>query len=278
MHLVYNAAGMTSGEFIMLRWGTLIAFAGFFSMLNAQQPAPQNPVGNPQLQPWQGSWQLMSAIEDGDEVAGEKLKGQIFFVGVDAFLMRQDTSVLQAGNLQLNPGMKPPTVNAVVKQGVRKDSTMLGIYSLKGDTLKICFDPQGRNRPQEFASAKGAGHVLATYQRVRGKNEEIDIVGVYTAESGGQDGKTVESTAVIERRGDSYLVTYKKDDKLIFVAVGIRQGDTLSLSWTNRGQVGVSSYKIEAGPKLVGQYTTLGGPGILNKEVLSPVNLRVPLN
>jgi hypothetical protein len=31
----------------------------------------------------------------------------------------------------------------------------------------------------------------------------------------------------------------------------------------------VSVYKIEKGPKLVGSYTEVGGPGLLGREVLS---------
>ena len=74
----------------------------------------------------------------------------------------------------------------------------------------------------------------------------------------------------IDRLGDAYLVTYKKGTVTAYVAVGIRQGDMFSLAWANAGQVGVTVYRIEAGPRLVGQYTHLGGPGILSQETLTP--------
>ena len=75
--------------------------------------------------------------------------------------------------------------------------------------------------------------------------------------------------ATIERLGDAYLVTYKKGPLTAYIAVGIRHGDTFCLAWANQGQVGVTLYKIEPGPRLVGQYTHLGGAGILNQETLT---------
>ncbi|MFO0925993.1 MAG: hypothetical protein U0736_03015 [Gemmataceae bacterium] len=54
-----------------------------------------------------------------------------------------------------------------------------------------------------------------------------------------------------------------------YLGMGIRQGDTLSVAWANRGTVGLSVYQIEKGPKLTGVYTELGGPGIVATETLT---------
>ena len=40
---------------------------------------------------------------------------------------------------------------------------MLGIYELKGDTLKVCFDPKGKERPTDFTSK--AGRMTAVVER-----------------------------------------------------------------------------------------------------------------
>ena len=40
---------------------------------------------------------------------------------------------------------------------------MLGIYELKGDTLRVCFDPKGKKRPTDFASK--SGHMTAVVER-----------------------------------------------------------------------------------------------------------------
>lgn len=234
----------------------------------AQSPTAKEKAVNQTFQRLQGTWRPVSAVDNGVGVTANKLKGQTFFVGADTFLVRQGQTALQAGNLQLDPTASPPTVNAIVKQGQKKDTTLLGIYSLDGDTLKICFDPQGQDRPKELESPAESGLILTTYERVKPKDEKIDIIGTYKAESTSINGQVLESTAVIERRGDGYLITFKKGNLVLYAAMGIRLGDHLSISWGNRGQIGVSAYKIEEGPRLVGQYTTLGGPGLVMTEVL----------
>ena len=41
------------------------------------------------------------------------------------------------------------------------------------------------------------------------------------------------------------------------------------MAWVSGGQVGVSVYTIEKGPKLVGDYATLAGLGVTGREVLT---------
>jgi uncharacterized protein (TIGR03067 family) len=235
-----------------------------------QPPAAREDAIKKTLLRWQGTWRPISAVENGATLPADKLKDQSFFVGADTFLIRQGQIALQAGNLQIDPTVSPSTVNVIVKQGQKKDTTLLGIYSLDGDKLKICFDPKGQERPKEFESGAGSGLILATYERVKPKDQTIDIVGNYKSESTSINGQVLEASAVIERRGDAYLITFKKGDQLLYAAMGIRIGNHLSISWGNRGQIGVSAYKIEPGPRLIGQYTTLGGPGLIMTEVLRP--------
>ena len=46
------------------------------------------------------------------------------------------------------------------------------------------------------------------------------------------------------------------------------------MSWISQGQAGVTLYTIESGHRLVGQYSQLGGPGILSDEVLTRVDYK----
>jgi len=64
--------------------------------------------------------------------------------------------------------LKQGQVDAVVTEGQDKGSTMVGIYDLKGDTMKVCFDPQGKARPTTFKAAEG--QFAATIQREKKKN------------------------------------------------------------------------------------------------------------
>jgi hypothetical protein len=101
-------------------------------------------------------------------------------------------------------------------------------------------------------------------------DEAVDIVGKYRSELVEAGGKVVVTEVTVEKRGDAYGVTYRLGDKVLFVGTAIRKGDQLSMGWLSAGQVGVSVYKIEPGPRLTGEYTILGGIGATAKEKLTP--------
>jgi uncharacterized protein (TIGR03067 family) len=92
----------------------------------------------------------------------ELAKQTITFAG-DKWTVRQGDKVIQAGTHKFDPAKKPPQVDAVVTEGEDKGSTMLGIYELKGDSLKVCFDPKGKERPTDFTSK--AGRMTAAVER-----------------------------------------------------------------------------------------------------------------
>src|SRR5262249_7117574 len=73
----------------------------------------------------------------------------------DKWSLRADNDVVQAGTHKLDPTKKPAQVDAVVSEGEGKGTVMLGIHELKGDRMKICFDPQGKDRPTGFSSKGG---------------------------------------------------------------------------------------------------------------------------
>lgn len=232
-------------------------------------PSKKTPAS--ELQRFQGTWQVESWEESGKALATADLKKRVVFFGGNIFIFRRDGKVFQAGTAQLDPSKSPSTINLSIKEGEGKDGVMLGIYSLEGDTLKLCFDPQGQTRPTDFKPEAKAGCTLIALKKPKATDETVDIVGKYRSELvDATTGKVVIAQAVVEKRGDSYVVTYNMDDKVLFVGTAIRKGDQFSMCWLSAGQAGVSVYKIEAGPKLVGEYTILGGIGVTGKEVLTP--------
>ena len=214
----------------------------------------------------QGTWHLES-LDEGKKGAKEAPKKRTLFVGGDVFLVREGEKILQAGTLRVMPAKEPKGVDAVVRAGEHEGNTMLGVYEVKGDRLKVCFDPEGDSRPKGFTLRPGL--VVAVYKRGH-KPDEVDIRGRYRCESAGADGKKQITTAEVQRHGDAYLIRWTVPGGVAYIGVGIRQGGKLSVAWTNRGTVGVSVYEIEKGPRLTGVYTEVGGIGIVSKEQLTP--------
>jgi uncharacterized protein (TIGR03067 family) len=224
-----------------------------------------------ELQRFQGTWQVESWEEGGKPLSAAELKKRSVFFGANAFIFKKDGKVLQAGTVQLDPAKSPRGFTAIVKAPAREESVLLGVYELGPDTLTLCFDPAGQTRPTSVKPDPKAKPTVAVLRRPKPPADvSIDIVGKYTSEVVDPEGKSLVTEAVIERRGDAYLVTYQKDGKLMFVGTAMRTGDLLSMCWMSGGQVGVSTYKIEKGPKLTGEFTTLGGLGVVGKEVMTP--------
>ena len=50
--------------------------------------------------------------------------------------------------------------------GPNKGKTILAIYELNGDTLRVCYDLTGKVRPTEFKTKKGELLFLAIYRHL----------------------------------------------------------------------------------------------------------------
>jgi len=252
----------------------LAALAPLFLLLSTGTTADKEKkplTAAEEFQRFQGTWQIEAWEEVGKTLPDADLKKRVVFFGGNIFVFRRDGKLYQAGAAQIDPAKSPRTINFTVKEGEGKDGAMLGIYSLEGDTLRICFDPLGQDRPEDFKPDAKSGFTLIALKKPKPPADEaIEIAGKYRSELIEATGKLVIAEAVVERRGDAFLVTYTAGEKLLFVGTALRKGDQLSMCWVSAGQAGVSVYKIEKGPKLVGEYTMLGGIGVTGKEVLTP--------
>lgn len=234
-----------------------------------QPPPPIDPKAAQEFQRLQGGWRIESQEENGEKLSEEDLKERTLFFGRETYLLRHNNKVVQVAALKLDPTKKIKTINAIIIQGNRKGETLLGILERAGDTLKLCFDLTGDTRPKEFTAPTDSSRLLIVCKRIANKDNQPDLSGAYRSESTELDGSKHVADVMIERMGDAYLVTYKKGEATVFMGVGIRKGDVFCMSWISAGQIGVTLYSIEKNHRLVGDYTRLGGPGILSREVLT---------
>jgi uncharacterized protein (TIGR03067 family) len=238
----------------------------------ADEPPKKVPAGVEVLRQFQGTWQVESWEEGGKAATADDLKKRGVFFGASFFILRRDDKVFGAGGIRFDPNKSPATIDFIVREGDKKGEVFPGIYSLEGDTLKLCFDPKGNTTPKDFKPDAKDGFILIVAKKPKPPADEtIDIVGKYRSRLvDGKTGVVTVADVFIEKRGDSYTMTYKHEDKVLFVGTALRKGDILSACWASGMQVGVSVYKIEAGPKLVGEFTILGSIGATGKETLTP--------
>jgi uncharacterized protein (TIGR03067 family) len=255
---------------------TLLICFSFLTLLcpaNAQskkeKDKPPTEAERKELLRFQGTWTIVSQELDGKPANSDQIKGRTLFCGADVFLVRKGTDLLQLGVIKIDPSQSPKTVNATVSKGLYQGETMKGIYEFASDTLTICFDIEGQSRPSQFKTAAKEGRYLAVYKRISLPEEKDDIVGEYDSTTIDGEGKKQVAQAEITRHGNAYMVKYTDHGEIAYIGIALRRGDILSVCWANRGEIGVSVYRIKKDGTLDGDYTRLGGIGIVDRETLT---------
>ncbi len=103
-----------------------------------------------------------------------------------------------------------------------------------------------------------------------------DISGYYTCKGQEAGGKSYAGVVVLSKKNDVYLIQWVVGGGNSFSGIAIRQGSQFAASWSiqsERGVVrGVNLYVIEAGksgPRLVGRWASVPGPGVQQQEILT---------
>ncbi|HMF19869.1 MAG TPA: TIGR03067 domain-containing protein [Gemmataceae bacterium] len=112
----------------------------------------------------QGTW-LPEAAELAGKVFSDKVRKTIkLVVKGDKYTVTVGDKI-DKGTAKLNPSAKPKELDIIGTDGPNKGRTILAIYERNGDTLRICYDLGGKNRPTEFKTREGSKLFLVTYKR-----------------------------------------------------------------------------------------------------------------
>lgn len=116
---------------------------------------------------FQGTWNIDSSVTGGQEIPRDQLKDFLVIYEGDKHTLKYGDKVFQVGTQKIDPSKSPKTIDVTMTEGPQKGTVMLGIYEIDGDTLKVCFDPQGKKRPTEFKSETGSQNFLNVHKRVK---------------------------------------------------------------------------------------------------------------
>src|SRR5438105_5280467 len=119
-----------------------------------------------ELKKFQGTWTFESVEAGGKEVPAAEFTGiRVTFEG-NKYTVKKGDEVIQAATHKLDPSKSPKTLDVTVAEGPNNGAVMLGIYEISGDTLKVCFDPEGKKRATQFKGAPGS-QTLVVHKRVK---------------------------------------------------------------------------------------------------------------
>jgi uncharacterized protein (TIGR03067 family) len=131
-------------------------------LLVAAAPRQDDP-NKKALEQLQGAWKLESAQTAGKDVPPaeiEKMPLQFTFKG-DKVTIEEKGRPME-GTLKLDATKKPATMDLTPAKG---DFTVLAVYELEGDTLKLCFVKESKERPKSLDTT-GTKASLLVFKRV----------------------------------------------------------------------------------------------------------------
>jgi len=124
---------------------------------------PPDPVSKKDLDGLQGTWNLVSAMQDGKALPEDKVKQTTIVFKDDTFLFPElaEYATSKSGTIKIDATKKPKEMDAISTE----KEVMLGIYKLNGDKYKVCFAPAGKPRPTKLGSTAGSGNILQVWER-----------------------------------------------------------------------------------------------------------------
>lgn len=150
-----------------MRWACVAAGL----VVAAAVAADDKPKGDAKkdLEPFQGTWQVVSLETDGKAVPEEHTKGLTLVVTGNERVLKQDGEVKSKAMFKVDPAKKPKAIDIEVSDGPLAGRTIRGIYEVKDDTLRVCLAIGDDERPDGFSAKEGSGRQLQEFKKQKGK-------------------------------------------------------------------------------------------------------------
>jgi uncharacterized protein (TIGR03067 family) len=119
--------------------------------------APESDQGK-----FQGTWAVILGEREGVKLSEEAAREIKVVIEGDRYRhIRGETT--QTGTIRLDRTKMPKTIDVTPADG----KTILGIYTIEGDTHKVCFAEYGGGRPTGFSTEPESGKSLYVMRRVK---------------------------------------------------------------------------------------------------------------
>jgi uncharacterized protein (TIGR03067 family) len=142
--------------------GWLVAAGG----LVATADTPENQAIKQDRNRYEGTWRVVALEVNGAKSSETDARKITVTNSADGnWAVKADGKEFWKGTSKIDPMNQPKTIDFVPTEGANAGQTSLGIYEIEGATRKLCFAPPGKDRPTEFASKPGSGHILVAFER-----------------------------------------------------------------------------------------------------------------
>jgi uncharacterized protein (TIGR03067 family) len=112
-----------------------------------------------------GDWKIVSGMKQGEKVGEDHLKVKVKTTK-DSFILEGEMGKFVMG-YKLTTSAKPVAIDMEIKEGPIPEGKAIGIISVKGDEMKLCYVPDASGtRPSKFESTQENGAFLWTLKRL----------------------------------------------------------------------------------------------------------------
>lgn len=120
------------------------------------------------MQQLQGEWKLVgieirARICDDEDV----LKDHILQISDAKWTMKKGDRILAEAEFKISPSNQPKTIDHRCTKGANAGSTVLGIYLVKGDLLKVAVNKDPDTRPSRFETEPESEDQILYFKRTR---------------------------------------------------------------------------------------------------------------
>jgi uncharacterized protein (TIGR03067 family) len=121
----------------------------------AAAATPLDDAAKKELGQFQGSWKAVSIQQaDGRQAPLDEVQNTRLVVEGNKFTLTGKNSTI-AGTFTVNPTKTPRTIDVLLTSKDGRETRLLGIYQIQGDTRKTYFAMPGIGRPTSFSSENG---------------------------------------------------------------------------------------------------------------------------
>jgi proline iminopeptidase len=114
-----------------------------------------------------GDWIAVSAVINGKPLTEDRVKELKLAITNKSYKTRLGKQVLFEGIYKIDETSKPRHIDITAPEGEQAGKTSKGIYSLEGDTFKLCYTEPDKDRPKDFDSQPGSGATLVVWKRAK---------------------------------------------------------------------------------------------------------------
>jgi uncharacterized protein (TIGR03067 family) len=117
------------------------------------------------LERWQGTFELISMVEDGKTTAGKPLESRKLTVEGNKYHF-QNRDFNERGSYRFDLTADPQHLDIIVGDGADKGKIYLAVFDATDQRVRICFEKKNEKRPTKMTGAKGSGAILEVWRKV----------------------------------------------------------------------------------------------------------------